>query len=149
MPSVASALDAESWSAGPGGRRTVAAEDFFVDYFTTAVGLDEVLVAVRVPKLTGWGSHYQKFHRTAQSWAIVGVAAAVRGRGREHRRGQDRAHQHGTDAGPGLLGGGGAHRRRGHGRGDRRGVRVGRRRHQPHERHARRRRVSASTSRES
>jgi len=78
MPSVASALDAEFLVAGPGGRRTVAAKDFFVDFFTTAVGLDEVLVAVRLPKLTGWGSHYEKFHRTAQSWAIVGVAAAVR-----------------------------------------------------------------------
>ena len=32
-----------------------------------------------VPKLgPGWGYHYEKFHRTAQAWAIVGVAAAVR-----------------------------------------------------------------------
>ena len=60
--------------AGPGGRREVAAADFFVDYFTTALSFDEVLVAVRVPKLgAGWGYDYQKFHRTAQSWAIVGV----------------------------------------------------------------------------
>jgi carbon-monoxide dehydrogenase medium subunit len=78
MPSVAAALDAEFVVAGPGGRRTVAASDFFVDFFTTAVGLDEVLVAVRLPKMDGWGSHYEKFHRTAQAWAIVGVAAAVR-----------------------------------------------------------------------
>jgi carbon-monoxide dehydrogenase medium subunit len=77
MPSVAAALDAEFVVAGPGGRRTVAASDFFVDFFTTAVGLDEVLVAVRLPKQDGWGSHYEKFHRTAQAWAIVGVAAAV------------------------------------------------------------------------
>jgi len=33
---------------------------------------------VRVPKMDGWGSHYEKFHRTAQAWAIVGVAAAVK-----------------------------------------------------------------------
>jgi carbon-monoxide dehydrogenase medium subunit len=78
MPSVAAALDAEFVIAGPGGRRTVAASDFFVDFFTTAVGLDEVLVAVRLPKQEGWGSHYEKFHRTAQAWAIVGVAAAVK-----------------------------------------------------------------------
>ena len=56
----------------------VSVADFFVDFFTTAVGPDEVLVAVRVPKLDGWGSHYEKFHRTAQAWAIVGVAAAVK-----------------------------------------------------------------------
>jgi hypothetical protein len=42
-------------------------------------GSGQVLVAVRVPKLgPGWGYDYQKFHRTAQSWAIVGVAAAVK-----------------------------------------------------------------------
>ena len=78
MPTVASALDAEFVVAGPGGRRTVPASSFFVDFFTTAVGPDEVLVAVRLPKMTGWGSHYEKFHRTAQAWAIVGVAAAVK-----------------------------------------------------------------------
>lgn len=79
LPAVALALDAAMVIAGPGGRREVAAADFFVDYFTTALSWDEVLVAVRVPKLgAGWGYDYQKFHRTAQSWAIVGVAAAVR-----------------------------------------------------------------------
>lgn len=72
------ALDAELVLAGPGGRRTVPAGEFFVDLFTTALGQDELLVEVRVPKLTGWGAHYEKFHRTAQAWSIVGVAAAVR-----------------------------------------------------------------------
>ena len=78
LPTAAAVLDAEFVIAGAGGRRTVAAKDFFVDYFTTAVGPDEVLVAIRVPKLVGWGVDYQKFHRTAQAWAIVGAAAAVR-----------------------------------------------------------------------
>ena len=79
LPAVALALDCAMVIAGPGGRREVAAADFFVDYFTTALSFDEVLVAVRVPKLgAGWGYDYQKFHRTAQSWAIVGVCAAVR-----------------------------------------------------------------------
>ena len=79
LPTVARVLDAEFVIAGPGGRRTVGAADFFVDYFTTAVGVDDVLVAIRVPKLgDGWGFDYQKFHRTAQAWAIVGAAAAVK-----------------------------------------------------------------------
>ena len=78
QPPVALALDATFAIAGPGGRRSVAAADFFVDYFTTAVGPDEVLVSVSFPKYSGWGSHYEKFNRTAQAWAIVGVAAAVR-----------------------------------------------------------------------
>ena len=79
LPTVAAAMDCEMVIAGPGGRRTVAAKDFFVDYFTTALAIDEVLVAVRVPKLgSDWGFNYQKFNRTAQAWAIVGVAALVR-----------------------------------------------------------------------
>ena len=78
LPTVAALMDCEMVIAGPGGRRTVAAKDFFVDYFTTVLEPNEVLVAVRVPKMTGWGFDYQKFNRTAQAWAIVGVAAAVR-----------------------------------------------------------------------
>ncbi|MGZ4610068.1 MAG: FAD binding domain-containing protein [Actinomycetes bacterium] len=78
LPAVALALDAELVIAGSGGRRTVAAKDFFVDYLQTAIGADEVLVEVRLPKLgAGWGHRYEKFHRVAQSWAIVGVAAVV------------------------------------------------------------------------
>jgi carbon-monoxide dehydrogenase medium subunit len=79
LPAAMVALGAEMTAAGPGGRRTIAAADFFTDYFTTALAVDEVLASVRVPKLgDGWGFDYQKFHRTAQAWAIVGVAAAVR-----------------------------------------------------------------------
>lgn len=72
------ALDAEMVIAGPDGRRTVAAADFFVDFFTTALAADEILVEVRIPKHTGWGAHYEKFNRVAQAWSIVAVAAAVR-----------------------------------------------------------------------
>jgi carbon-monoxide dehydrogenase medium subunit len=79
LPAVALALGAEFVVAGSGGRRTVAAADFFVDYLQTAIAADEVLVEIRVPKLgAGWGYRYEKFNRVAQSWAIVGVAAAVR-----------------------------------------------------------------------
>jgi aerobic carbon-monoxide dehydrogenase medium subunit len=75
------ALDAEMVVVGPGGRRSVPAAEFFVDLFTTAVGPDEVLVEVQIPKKTGWGAHYEKFQRVAQAWSIVAVAAAVRTEG--------------------------------------------------------------------
>jgi len=78
LPAPALAMDAEFVIAGPGGTRTVAAEDFFVDLFTTAVGDDEILTEVRVPKLTGWAAHYEKFTRVAQQWSIVAVGATVR-----------------------------------------------------------------------
>jgi len=79
LAAVALALDAELVAEGPGGRRTIAAKDFFQDYLETALSPDEILAAVRIPKLTGdWGVRYEKFNRVAQAWAIVGVAAAVR-----------------------------------------------------------------------
>ena len=79
LAAVALALDAEMVAEGPGGRRTIAARDFFVDYLETALSPDEILAAVRIPKLEGsWGYRYEKFNRVAQAWAIVGVAAAVR-----------------------------------------------------------------------
>jgi carbon-monoxide dehydrogenase medium subunit len=79
LPSVALALDAEMVIAGPDGRRTVPARDFFLDYLTTAIQPGEILVEIRVPKLgEGWGTCYEKFNRVAQAWSIVAVAAAVR-----------------------------------------------------------------------
>lgn len=72
------ALDAEMVIAGPDGRRTVPAKEFFADFFTTALADNELLVEIRVPKHTGWGAHYEKFNRVAQAWSVVAVAAAVR-----------------------------------------------------------------------
>jgi carbon-monoxide dehydrogenase medium subunit len=81
LPAPILALDAELVVVGPGGERTVAAADFFQDIFTTVVGEDELLTKIRVPKHTGWGSHYEKFNRVAQAWSIIGVAANVRSDG--------------------------------------------------------------------
>jgi len=79
LPAVAVALGAVLVVRGPGGEREVAAGDFFVDYLTTTLQPGEILTAIRVPKLgDGWGYRYEKFHRTAQAWAIVGVAAVAR-----------------------------------------------------------------------
>ncbi len=72
------ALDAELVITGSAGERTVAAADFFEDLFTTAVGEDELLTAIRIPKHTGWGAAYEKFVRVAHQWSIVAVAATVR-----------------------------------------------------------------------
>ena len=57
------------------------ADEFFVDLFETAIGEDEILTEVRIPKHTGWGAHYEKFVRVAHQWPIVAVAAAVRADG--------------------------------------------------------------------
>ncbi len=79
LPSVALALEAELRLLSPSGERTVPAREFFLDYLTTALGPDEILTSIRIPKLgEGWSSHYEKFNRVAQAWSIVGVAALVR-----------------------------------------------------------------------
>lgn len=75
------ALGAQFVIAGPSGTRTVEADDFFVDLFETAIGEDEILTEIRVPKHTGWGAHYEKFVRVAHQWPIVAVAATVRAEG--------------------------------------------------------------------
>lgn len=72
------ALDAELVVAGPGGERRIPAADFFVDLFETVVGDDELLVAIRIPKHTGWGGAYEKFVRVSHQWSIVAVAALAK-----------------------------------------------------------------------
>ncbi|HEX5288338.1 MAG TPA: xanthine dehydrogenase family protein subunit M [Streptosporangiaceae bacterium] len=79
LPAVVLALDAVLLATGPAGAREISAGEFFVDYLTTALLPGEILTGVRVPKLgPGWGYRYEKFHRTAQAWATVGVAALAR-----------------------------------------------------------------------
>ena len=82
MPTVLLALDAEIVAQGPNGTRTIPAGAFFVGLFTSALEPNEVLTEIRIPRATaGWS--YQKFHRRAQDWAMVGVAA-VRMNGGAH-----------------------------------------------------------------
>ncbi|MFF5475729.1 FAD binding domain-containing protein [Streptomyces sp. NPDC012935] len=78
LPAVVLVMNGEMVAQGPRGRRTIPAREFCVDYLQTALEPDELLVEVRIPKAAGWGFRYEKFHRIAQAWPIVGVAALVR-----------------------------------------------------------------------
>ena len=76
MPSVLLTLEAELVVRGPGGAsRNVAAAGFFRGLFEPDLASNEVLTEIRVPKAAGRGWSYLKFHRRAQDWALVGVAA--------------------------------------------------------------------------
>ena len=79
LPAAMVALGAELVAQGPGGRRTIAARDFFQGYLHSALAHDEVLVEIRVPATDGAGTAYLKVARRRQDWAIVGAAAVVRG----------------------------------------------------------------------
>jgi aerobic carbon-monoxide dehydrogenase medium subunit len=78
LPTLLMALDAELVVHGPEGERTVPAGEFFRGVFETALGAQDVLTEIRVPKLGGAGWSYVKFTRRAQDWATVGVATVLR-----------------------------------------------------------------------
>jgi carbon-monoxide dehydrogenase medium subunit len=77
LPAAVLALGGTMVIRGPGGERQVPAQEFFTGFLETALGPDELLTEIRVPKAPGAGWSYQKFNRRAQDWAIVGVAAVV------------------------------------------------------------------------
>jgi aerobic carbon-monoxide dehydrogenase medium subunit len=78
LPTVLLALGATVVVRGPGGERTVAADDFFTGFFETALEPSDLITEIRAPKLAGGGWSYQKFHQRAQDWATVGVAVVDR-----------------------------------------------------------------------
>ncbi len=76
------ALDAEVTLRSSRGERVVPVEEFFVDYYETALEPDEVLTRVRVPPpaARGW-SHVKFTPRSEEDFATVGVAVTMSGEG--------------------------------------------------------------------
>ena len=78
-PAALQALEAKLVLKGAKSERTVAAGDFFVDMFTTALEPGEIVREVIVPiDGEGTGTSYQKVIQPASGFAIVGIAARVR-----------------------------------------------------------------------
>jgi len=75
-PAAILALDAEVEVAGPGGRRTIRAADFFVDLLQTSLAADEILIEVRVPA-TARTVAYVKTEQKASGFALAGVAVVA------------------------------------------------------------------------
>jgi carbon-monoxide dehydrogenase medium subunit len=69
-------LDAEIICEGPNGRRTMAATDFFVSFFETALEPSEMVTEVRFPRPTPRAS-LQEFARRAGDFAVVAASAAI------------------------------------------------------------------------
>ena len=76
------ALDAEVTLRSSRGERTLTVEDFFVDYYETALEPDEILTSIRVPPPAGpaW-SHIKFTPRSEEDFATVGVAVTMTGEG--------------------------------------------------------------------
>ncbi len=78
MPGLVLALKAVIVAQGPNGKREIAADDFFLDLFTTALEPNEVITEIRVPRLPAHsGSAYEKLANRASHYAIAGSAAVV------------------------------------------------------------------------
>lgn len=77
-PAAILALEAEIQTVSASGKRTLKAEDFFVDLLTTALQSGEILTEVRVAPLAAkTGGAYLKVAQPASGFAVVGVAALV------------------------------------------------------------------------
>ena len=72
------ALGAMLKMASSSKERKMAVEDFFLDYFETALGKDELLVEIHVPvQEAGTAVAYDKFTVIENDMGVVSVAAAV------------------------------------------------------------------------
>jgi carbon-monoxide dehydrogenase medium subunit len=78
MPAVLLACEGSVVARGSGGEREIAAADLFKDFMTTSLADDEIVTAVNMPTLPGYGFAYDKFTRRAEDWAMVGVCALVK-----------------------------------------------------------------------
>ena len=73
LGTVLLALDAELVARGPEGERTIPAGEFFKSWYETALGEQDVLTEIRVPK--GSTGTYVKYSRRTHDWATCAVAA--------------------------------------------------------------------------
>ena len=78
-PAAVLALDAQIVATSKSGERVIPARSFFTGMFTTALRPDEIITEIRVPKTAGAATLYKKFAHPASGYAVVGVAAVLRG----------------------------------------------------------------------
>lgn len=73
------ALDAEVVLTSSKGERTLPLDEFFIDYYQTALEPGELLTEIHVPPATrpGW-SHIKFTPRSVEDFATVGVAVTLR-----------------------------------------------------------------------
>ena len=78
FPVILTALNASFVLQSPAGKRTVAADNFFCDFYSTAMAANEVLTEVRVPvPPSGGGTAYDKLAHPASGYVVVSAGALV------------------------------------------------------------------------
>jgi aerobic carbon-monoxide dehydrogenase medium subunit len=78
FPVILTALNASFVLQSTSGSRTVAADDFFIDFYTTAMNANEVLTEIRVPLPTsGSGTAYVKLPHPASGYVVVSAGVLI------------------------------------------------------------------------
>ena len=77
-PATMIALRASVVVEGPNGSREIGFDDFFTDFFTTALEDNEILTEIRIPaSQPGSGGAYQKIERKVGDYAAAAVACQL------------------------------------------------------------------------
>ncbi|MGH7795386.1 MAG: FAD binding domain-containing protein [Candidatus Binatia bacterium] len=78
LPVILTALNASFVAQSSSGSRVLAADDFFTDFFTTAMGANEILTEIHVPiPASGTGTAYAKLPHPASGYVVVSAGALI------------------------------------------------------------------------
>jgi len=78
QPAIMIALGATLVARGPKGERTIPANRFYTDLYTTALSRDEILVEIRIPVPPARsGGAYQKLKRKTGDFAVAAAAVQL------------------------------------------------------------------------
>ncbi len=78
LPVILTALNASFVLQSASGNRTVGAQDFFIDFYTTTIAANEVLTEIRVPlPPSGAGTAYAKLPHPASGYVVVSAGVLI------------------------------------------------------------------------
>ena len=78
FPVILTAVNASFVVRSSSGNRSIAADDFFTDFYTTAMAGNEILTEIRIPlPPSGSGTAYVKFPHPASGYAVVSAGVLV------------------------------------------------------------------------
>jgi carbon-monoxide dehydrogenase medium subunit len=78
FPVVLTALSASLVVQSSTGNRTIAVDEFFTDFYTTAMAANEILTEIRVPiPPSGSGTAYAKLPHPASGYVVVSAGALI------------------------------------------------------------------------